>query len=85
MCGATHRWQWKNNHYFLRFRSEDSISVNTIIGLPTFQAWELVLDLSADRVSSKLLDVNFELSYQQAATGLQPAVIFDASDFIRPI
>ena len=39
-----------------------------------------VLDLSADRLSSKLLEVNFNLSYQHAATGLPPTVTFDASD-----
>ena len=63
----------------------DAMSVNAIIGLPTFNAWELVLDLSADRVSSKLLDVNFYLSYQHTATGFPPTVTFDASDFVQPI
>ena len=69
----------------ISFGLGDSISVNAIIGLPTFKAWELVLDLSADRVSSKPLDVDFALLYQHAATGLPPTVTFDASDFVRPI
>ena len=61
------------------------VSMNAIIGLPTFRAWKLVLDLSADHVSSKLLDVDFDLSYQHAATGLPPTVTFDTSNFIQPI
>ena len=69
----------------ISFGLVDSISVNTVIVLPTFRSQELVLDLSADHVSSKLLDVNFDLSYQHVATGLPRTVTFDAIDFIRPI
>ena len=69
----------------ISFGLGDSISVNTIIGLPTFRAWELVLNLSSNRVSSKLLDVDFDLSYQHAATGLPSTVTFDTSDFIQPV
>ena len=45
----------------ISFGLGESISVYTIIGIPTFKACELVLDLSADRVSSKLLDADFDL------------------------
>ena len=69
----------------ISFGLGDSISVNAIIGLPTFRAWEFVLDLSADCVSSKLFDMNSNLSFQHAATELPPTITFDTSDFIRPV
>ena len=43
------------------------------------------MDLSTNRVSSKLLDVDFDFSYQHAATGLLSTVIFDTSGFIWPV
>ena len=69
----------------LSFGLGDSISVNAIIGLPTFKTWGLILDLSCDRASSKLLNVDFDLNFQHTAIDLPAGVYFDAGDFIRPI
>ena len=72
------------NKLKLSFGIAESIAVNAIIGLPTIWEWKLVLDVDANRASSKLLDVYFDLNFQRASSGLPTAVTFTASDFVRP-
>ena len=45
----------------LSFGLGQAIKVNAIIGLPTFKTWKLILDLEANRATSKILGVYFDL------------------------
>ena len=69
----------------LSFGLGEDILVNAIIGLPTFREWQLVLDISENRVFSKMLNLSFDLSFQHAATGLLDSINFTKDDFVRPI
>ena len=69
----------------LSFGLGEDILVNAIIGLPTFREWQLVLDISENRVFSKMLNLSFDLSFQHAATGLPDNINFTKDDFVRPI
>ena len=68
----------------LSFGLGDDVTVNAIIGIPTFRAWKLILDISEDRAVSKLLNLFFDLDYKHAATGLPQGIKFERKDFVRP-
>ena len=51
----------------LSFGLGKAIKVNAIIGLPTFKQWKLILDLDANRATSKILGVYFDLCLEHAA------------------
>ena len=42
------------------------------------------MDVHANRASSKLLDIYFDLKFQRASNGIPTGVTFTASDFVRP-
>ena len=52
--------------------------------LPTFKKWKIILDLEANRATSKILGVYFDLCFEHAAKGLPKAIIFDSINFVRP-
>ena len=60
----------------LSFGIGKAITVNANIGLPTFREWSLVLDVSENRVTSKLLGIYFDIVYQHAAPGFPDGVTF---------
>ena len=68
----------------LSFGLGKAIKVNAIIGLPTFKKWKLILDLDANRATSKILGVYFDLCFEHAAKGLPEDAIFDSTNFVRP-
>ena len=61
-----------------------AITVNAIIGIPTFKTWKLILDLEANRATSKTLGIYFDLCFEHAAKKLPKDVIFDSMNFVRP-
>ena len=61
-----------------------SISVNAIIGIPTWKSWGINLDLSQNLALSATLQLCFPLSFTSASTGLPPGIQFSPSDFVRP-
>ena len=69
----------------LSFGLGDSITVNAIVGLPTFKLWQLILDIPNDRLISNTLGLFFDLEYSSAAKGLPPNCNFTKEDFVRPI
>ena len=73
-----------NKPVTLSFGLGTAIAVNAIIGLPTFKKWKLILDLDAERATSKSLNVYFDLCFEHAARGLPKDVTFDSKQFIRP-
>ena len=68
----------------LSFDLDKAITVNNIIGFLTFKTWKLILDLEANRATSKTLGVYFNLCFEHAAKGLPKDVIFDSINFVRP-
>ena len=68
----------------LEFGLGESISVNAIIGLPTLKEWKMVIDMDSCTATSKLLNLNFELAFQHAASGFPDGVTFKKEDFVRP-
>ena len=58
------------------------IKVNAIVGLPTFREWRLILDLDSNQVTSKLLGLIFDLTFNHAATGFPEGVTFNTSQFV---
>ena len=60
-----------------------AITVNAIIGIPTFKTWKLILNLEANRATSKTLGVYFDLCFEHAAKRLPKDVIFDSINFVR--
>ena len=69
----------------LSFGLGESISVNAIIGLPTLREWKMVLDMDTGLATSKLLNKEFILSFQHAASGFPEGVTFKKEEFVRPI
>ena len=69
----------------LSFGQGETILVNAIIGLRILREWQLVLDVSESQVFSKVLDTNFDLSFQHASSGLPADITFSKDDFIYPI
>ena len=47
----------------LSFGLGEPIKINTIVGLPTFKKWKLVLDVADAKVTSRLLDVYFDICF----------------------
>ena len=74
----------EGNNLMIAFGLGESVSVNAIIGLPIFKKWKLILDVDAARVTSKLLDVYFNLTFQHAASGFPPGISFRPADFFIP-
>lgn len=68
----------------LSFGLGDAISVNAIIGLPTFKEWKLVLDVAEKRANSTVLGCYFDLTFNHAANGLPTGVTFTKDDFFLP-
>ena len=68
----------------LSFDLDKAITVNDIIGFLTFKTWKLILDLEANRATSKKLGVYFDLCFEHAAKRLPKDVIFDSMNFVRP-
>ena len=48
------------------------------------KTWKLILDLEANRATSKTLGVYFDLCFEHAAKGLPQDVIFNSINFVRP-
>ena len=61
----------------LSFGLGDDVTVNAIIGIPTFRAWKLILDISENRAISKLLSIFFDLDYKHAAK------LFQVGDVVK--
>ena len=68
----------------ISFGLGESISVNAIIGLPTLKEFKMVLDVDSGIATSKLLNKDFKLSFQHAASGFPDGIVFDKVDFLRP-
>ena len=67
----------------LSFGLGKAILVIAIIGLPTFREWKLVLDVSENRVTLKLLGIYFDIAYQHAVPGFPDGIAFSKADFFR--
>ena len=68
----------------LKFGLGKDVQVNAIVGMPTWKAWGLILDLHNDRCHSAILNLWFPVLFGDAASGLPPSVKFSSSDFVRP-
>ena len=68
----------------LKFGLGKDITVNAIIGLPTWTEWGLALDLHNKRCTSAILNLWFHVQFGDAATGLPPSANFSSKDFVRP-
>ena len=68
----------------ISFGLGEAITMNAIIGLPTFKQWKFALDVDANRFTSKLLCLYFDLSYQHAVFGFPPGVTFTKDNFMIP-
>ena len=49
-----------------------------------FKQWKLILDLDANRATSKTLGVYFDLCFEHAAKGWPQDIIFDSINFVKP-
>ena len=56
--------------------------VNGLIGLPTLQAWKMVLDMDANKAYSKSLCLSWNMEFINAVKGLPSAIQFQTSDFV---
>ena len=72
------------NMMTLYFGLGEAISVNAIIGLPTFREWTTILDVDDSKAASKTLNQYFDLSFQYAVSGLPPNVPFNKEYFSDP-
>ena len=71
-------------HATIAFGLGESISVNAIVGIPTWKSWGLTLDLVNNIASSAALHLSFPISFTNASTGLPPGIQFTSADFVRP-
>jgi len=62
----------------------ESISVNTIIGLPQLRSWKASVCFHTDTLASATLETEFPLIYEMTKVGVLVNANFDAADFVRP-
>ena len=73
-----------NKHELINFGLGNSIAVNRLLGLPTLQKWQMVLDIHRERLFSKALGLSWPMEFTEAAKGLPPYTKFSSDDFKRP-
>ena len=61
----------------------EDVSTNTIFGLPTMDALELVWDITSNTAMSKSLGVNFPIERRGSKRGLPDGITFDSNNFNR--
>ena len=63
----------------------DSVTVNSIVGIPTIKAWKSIIDFNANILVAKGLKTTFPLIYKATKHGLPVDTIFSDENFVRPI
>lgn len=71
-------------HQVVSFGLGESISVNSIIGLPQLLQWKASLCFDTNCLSSPFLKRQFPFIYESTKTGIPSDQKFEAEDFVRP-
>ena len=73
-----------NKRQVISFGLGESISVNSIIGLPQLRLWQASVCFHTNCLSSTLLKTQFPLIYEPTKVGIPAGEAFHQRDFIRP-
>ena len=60
------------------------MAVNSIVGILTINAWR-IFNFESHELIALEFTTKFPLIYEATKHGLPPCIVFDSSDFIRPI
>ena len=60
-----------------------SVTVNSIVGIPTIKAWKCLFDFDSHELIARGLNTKFPLVYDVTRQGLPPGVVFDNENFVR--
>ena len=82
--------------YWLRYKNEDknvilsfglgaSITVNSIVGIPTIKAWKYLFDFDSHELIAGGLNSKFPLVYKATKHGFPPGIILNETDFVQPM
>ena len=82
--------------YWLRYKNDDknvvlsfglgaSVTVNSIVGVPTIKAWKCLFDFDSHELIARGLNTKFPLVYEVTRQGLSPSVVFSDENFVRPM
>lgn len=74
----------EGNQQIISIGLGESISVNTIIGLPQLRSWKASVCFHTNTLASATLETEFPLIYEMTKVGVPAPAQFDAADFIRP-
>ena len=69
----------------LSFNLGDSVTVNSIVDIPTIKAWKSIFDFNANIKVAKRFKTTFPLIYEATKHGLPVDTIFSDGHFVRPI
>ena len=77
------RYKNDGKNVILSFDLGASVTVNSIVGIPTIKAWKYLLDFECDELIARGLKNKFPLVYKATKHGMPPGVMFNATDFAR--
>ena len=79
------RYKNGGRNVILSFGLGDSVTVNSIVGVPTIKEWKCIFDFESHELVARGLNTKFPLVYEATTHGLPPGVMFDNADFVRPM
>jgi len=88
LTGIVRYWlRYKNDgkNVILSFGFGASLTVNSIVVIPTIKAWKCLFDFECDELIDCGLKTKSPLLYKATKHDLPPGVMFNAADFVQPI
>ena len=79
------RYKNDGKNIILSFGLGASVTVNSIIGIPTIKAWKCLFDFDSHELIARGLNTKFPLVYEATRQGLPPGVDFKDENFVRPL
>ena len=79
------RYKNDDKNVILSFGLGASVTVNSIVGVPTIKAWKCLFDFDSHELIARGLNTKFPLVYEATRQGLPPGVVFSNKNFVRPM
>ena len=79
------RYKQNGKRVILSFGLGESVSVNSIVGIPTIKAWKTMFDFESNTLVARGIRTQFPMIYEATKQGLPSGVSFSPADFIRPM
>ena len=79
------RYTQNGKRVILSFGLGDSVSVNSLVGIPTIKEWKSIFDFESNMLVARGINTKFPMIYEATKQGLPPGVAFSSADFVRPM